>query len=105
MSPREWTAPIRWAPARAPGADLMADEKFLTTEEVAERYRGEVSIGTLENWRAQRIGPPFVKIGKAVLYPIEELDAWDRRNLVSCDDAKVVGRRRLRSDGEPLPFR
>ncbi|AHI88580.1 DNA-binding protein [Caulobacter vibrioides] len=72
----------------------MAEEKFLTTEEVTERYRGEVSVGTLENWRARRIGPPFVKIGKAVLYPIEELDAWDRRNLVACDDAKVVGRRR-----------
>jgi len=85
----------------APGADLMANEKFLTTDEVAERYRGEVSVGTLENWRAQRIGPPFVKIGKAVLYPIEELEAWDRRNLVACDDAKVVGRRRQKSAEPP----
>ena len=87
------------------GVQLMADEKFLTTEEVAERYRGEVSVGTLENWRAQRIGPPFVKIGKAVLYPVEELEAWDRRNLVACDDAKVVGRRRLRAQTEPRSFR
>lgn len=77
----------------------MSDEKFLTTDEVSARYRGEVSVGTLENWRAQRLGPPFVKIGKAVLYPIDELDAWDRRNLVTCDDGKVEGRRRrARSD-------
>lgn len=62
----------------------MADNKYLTAEEVAERYRGEISVGTLRNWRAARIGPPFIKIGKAVLYPIEELDAWDRRNLISC---------------------
>ncbi len=50
----------------------------------------------------------FVKIGKAVLYPVEELDAWDRRSLVSCDDAKVIGRRRNRpNDGpqEHRPFR
>lgn len=84
-------------------ASVSADARFLTTEEVSERYRGLVSAGTLENWRAQRIGPPFIKIGKAVLYPIEELDAWDRRNLVTCDDAKVVGRRRQKPVGQASP--
>ncbi|WP_082749634.1 helix-turn-helix domain-containing protein [Caulobacter sp. CCH5-E12] len=68
----------------------------MTTEEVAARYRDLISAGTLENWRAQRIGPSFLKIGKAVLYPVEELDVWDRRNIVQCHDAKVVGRRRER---------
>jgi hypothetical protein len=53
----------------------MGDRKYLTVEEVWERYRGEVSVGTLRNWRAMRVGPTFVKIGKAVLYPIDELDA------------------------------
>ena len=61
----------------------MAD-KYLTPEEVSERYRGEISVGTLRNWRVARIGPTFIKIGKAVLYPIDELDAWDRKNLVVC---------------------
>ena len=61
---------------------------FLTAEEVAERYRGEVSVGTLRNWRAMRVGPAFVKIGKAVLYPLAELEAWDRNNLVLCRAAK-----------------
>lgn len=62
----------------------MADIKFLTADEVAERYRGEISVGTLRNWRAQRIGPPFVKIGKSVLYPVQALDEWDKKNLVIC---------------------
>jgi hypothetical protein len=62
----------------------MADNKFLTAEEVSERYRGEVTVGTLRNWRAMRVGPAFVKIGKAVLYPVDELEAWDRKNMVSC---------------------
>lgn len=60
------------------------DSKFLTPKEVSERYRGGVSIGTLRNWRAMKIGPSFVKIGKAVLYPINELEAWDERNRVNC---------------------
>ena len=62
----------------------MDDRKYLTAEEVSERYRGSVSVGTLRNWRAMRIGPPFIKIGKAVLYPIDQLEAWDRKNLVAC---------------------
>lgn len=62
----------------------MENQKYLTAEEVAERYREEISVGTLRNWRAMRVGPPFVKIGKAVLYPIDELDEWDRKNLVTC---------------------
>jgi len=76
----------------------MSQAMFLTTQEVAERYRDLISTGTLENWRAQKIGPPFVKIGKAVLYPVAELDAWDKRNLVACDDATVVGRSRRRAN-------
>jgi hypothetical protein len=57
---------------------------YLTLEEVVERYRNQISEGTLSNWRSKRIGPSFIKIGKAVLYPIEELDRWDRSNLISC---------------------
>ena len=62
----------------------MSEKIYLTAEEVSERYRGEISVGTLRNWRAMRIGPAFVKIGKAVLYPVDELDAWDEKNLVAC---------------------
>jgi hypothetical protein len=40
--------------------------------------------GTLHNWRAMRIGPAFVKLGKSILYPVEELDAWDKKNMVAC---------------------
>jgi hypothetical protein len=63
---------------------MMNESKFLTPEEVAERYRGGVSVGTLRNWRAMRIGPTFLKIGKAILYPVSELDAWDEKNRVTC---------------------
>lgn len=62
--------------------------KYLTAEEVSERYRGSISVGTLRNWRAMRIGPAYVKIGKAVLYPIEELEKWDNKNIVVCRASK-----------------
>ena len=69
----------------------MSGNKFLTAEEVSERYRGSVSVGTLRNWRAMKIGPTFVKIGKAVLYPANELDAWDQKNMVTCRASKRLG--------------
>jgi hypothetical protein len=74
----------------------MTDTKYLTADEVVERYRGEVSAGTLRNWRAQRVGPPFIKIGKSVLYPVQALDEWDKQNLVICR----ASRKPIMSDGE-----
>jgi hypothetical protein len=62
----------------------MTEPKFLTTEEVFDRYRGAISIGTLKNWRSLRIGPSFVKLGKTILYPVEHLDRWDQENFVTC---------------------
>jgi len=67
---------------------------FPTLNEVIERYRGQISEGTLRNWRSMRVGPSFLKIGKAVLHPLEELDRWDRRNPIVCrpHDHIIVGR-------------
>lgn len=67
----------------------MSEINFLTPEEVSKRYRGSVSVGTLRNWRAMKIGPSFVKIGKAVLYRIDQLEAWDNKNLVQCRVPKL----------------
>lgn len=60
----------------------MSDGKFLTPEEVAERYRGAVSLGTLRNWRKKRYGSAFLKIGRSILYLVEEFDTWDKRNTM-----------------------
>ena len=59
-------------------------KRYLTQDEVAERYRGTISVRTLANWRSLRIGPKFVKCGKTVLYSETELDKWDERNTINC---------------------
>lgn len=55
---------------------------YLTEDEVSARYRGAVSPGTLRNWRASGRGPDYLKIGKAVLYPLERLEAWEDRQMI-----------------------
>lgn len=58
----------------------------LTWSEALRRrsYKGRITLGTLRNWRALKIGPPYVKVGKAVLYSRSSLKAWDKRNTVIC---------------------
>lgn len=60
------------------------NKRYLTQDEVVERYRGLISVRTLANWRSMRIGPKFLKNGKAVLYSEIELDKWDERNTINC---------------------
>ena len=62
----------------------MSNAQYLTPDEVSERNRREISPGTLRNWRAMLIGPSYVKVGKGVLYPVTELEAWDRKSVVQC---------------------
>jgi hypothetical protein len=73
---------------------------YLTLEEVAERYRYKISDGTLRNWRSKRIGPSFIKVGKAILYPIEELERWDRLNLISCSRVSIASFGANKTEGE-----
>jgi hypothetical protein len=74
--------PCQTLPFQESGAE--ANSEFLTAEEVSARYRRAVSVGTLRNWRAAKIGPTFVKIGRSILYPLTELKAWDQANMVKC---------------------
>lgn len=42
----------------------MSEDKFLTPIELAQRWRGAVSVGTINNWRVSktRKGPPYIKV-------------------------------------------
>lgn len=71
-------------PAAANDANAAPDDDLMTDEDVVARYRGRITLGTLRNWRALKIGPPYIKVGKAVLYSRASLQAWDKRNTVSC---------------------
>ena len=72
---------------------------YLTLEEVIIRYRGQISEGTLRNWRTIRIGPSFIKIGRAVLYPVSELDRWEKSNLVVCRPSRSLSQEEHASAG------
>lgn len=55
---------------------MTADRAFLTPKELAQR--GRLNHQTLANWRHKRQGPPFIRIGTRVLYPIEGVMAFEK---------------------------
>lgn len=50
--------------------------KHLTTEEVADRFR--TSTETVRWWRHVGKGPRSFKVGRRVLYALEDVEAWER---------------------------
>ncbi len=57
---------------------MSVDEvKYLTPADVVKRYNGQLSLGTLANWRCQGAGPKYLKLGGKIFYPANELEAWE----------------------------
>ena len=38
-------------------------------------------VNTLANWRVKGDGPRFIKMGRKVLYPMVEIEAYEQRQL------------------------
>ncbi len=52
---------------------------------LAEMY--EIDEGTLANYRSQKIGPKFYKIGRKVLYFLSDVEEWARKEPVLTKDS------------------
>jgi hypothetical protein len=59
----------------------MNRSEFLTPDQLVDRWGNAVGRGTLANWRAQRRGPPYVKVGARVVYPIDQLVEFEQQNM------------------------
>lgn len=42
--------------------------------------RWNISVATLRRWRREKTGPDFMKLGKAVLYPISAVESFEKNN-------------------------
>jgi len=49
---------------------------WLTPEELVEHLRGAVTVGTLRNYRAARIGPRYLKVGRSIFYTLDNVNDW-----------------------------
>jgi hypothetical protein len=53
------------------------DVEYHTTEELAAKMR--VASQTLRSWRVKGEGPPFVRFGRRVLYPVARFAEWEAK--------------------------
>ncbi len=51
---------------------------YFTPDELIQRYRGKITRRTLANWRSNKEGPGFTKIGGRVLYPVVAVELWEK---------------------------
>lgn len=58
---------------------------YLTTVEVAERFR--TSPETVRYWRHVHRGPKSFKVGRRVLYAIEDVELWENSARVQAQSA------------------
>ncbi len=68
------------AVAPSPAADLRPGVQTVPAH-VDTRRAAELlgmSRRTLEKWRGEGSGPPFLKLGRRVLYSVADLEAWVR---------------------------
>jgi hypothetical protein len=59
--------------------------RHLNQSELAKRW--SLSARTLERWRWQRQGPPFLKVGGRVVYRLEDVESYEARQLQQRADA------------------
>ena len=57
----------------------MQANDFLTPAQLAERWGGAVTVGTLANWRANSKGPKFTKFGSRVRYRLSDVLAYEEQ--------------------------
>ena len=51
---------------------------YLTSDNLANRLGLHPS--TLAKWRMARTGPPFVRVGKRILYSVTSVERWMKAN-------------------------
>jgi hypothetical protein len=60
----------------------MNKSEVLTPEDLSARWKGKICPGTLQNWRCNGTGPNYTKVGRAVFYPLSEVERFERENVV-----------------------
>lgn len=55
-------------------------KRYLTQRELLDRWRGEIKLATLTTWRSRKQGPPYVKVGGKILYPLGGVEEYEKRN-------------------------
>jgi hypothetical protein len=63
------------------------DKTTFTTAELAKRW--SMSPITLSNWRQKGIGPSYTKIGRVVIYRLQDVLSYEQSKVVNPSRERV----------------
>ena len=85
--------PTNTAPTPPPTQPLHS---IYMTEKQFAKELPKGSVRKLREWRRMRIGPPWLKIGREVVYLRSSAEIWMRENQVTVRESKRGSARRAR---------
>lgn len=59
---------------------MYEDITYLRQIDLARRWK--MSARTLESWRCKKIGPPYLKQGGIIRYPLHEVQKYEQEHCV-----------------------
>lgn len=65
---------------------MSQSQQLLSPAELVARWGNAVTLGTLANWRSNKTGPSFQKIGARVRYPLDAVQAYEASRRVASND-------------------
>ncbi len=79
---RPASSPLSRSSARTVSSPVRPGRRVASTPANVDTRRAAELIGmsrrTLEKWRGEGAGPPFLKLGRRVLYSVADLEDWIR---------------------------
>ncbi len=63
----------------------MEKEKLLTTKEVAEYL--DIALSTVKQYRVNRTGPVYIKVGPLVRYRKADVDTWLKNKEIQANNS------------------
>jgi hypothetical protein len=52
-------------------------DELLTPQELSDRWKGQIALGTLANWRVQNKGPKYIRIGGKPFYRLTDVIQYE----------------------------
>jgi hypothetical protein len=63
---------------------------YFSERKLAEHWG--ISPKTLQRWRIMRVGPPYLRIGRAVRYRLCDVEQYEQTALTKCDVSRPNGK-------------
>lgn len=70
---------------------MQQQARFLSPQELCNRWGRRITEKTLANWRQQGLGPTPTKIGGRIAYAIEDVIAYEESRRASLDGDAAGG--------------